>query len=145
MVVSAPLKHTFSASGTAQRNATTSYFVTVPEGAKTLEVALSGLKATSQTRFIALHPYGVPADPTSTVNCYPNYSNPANTCRPDLRSYVNPQPGVWEIEVESRRTSPLLDNPYKLDDRRARRGLRAGDRDRAGGQGRYSGRRTPGR
>ncbi|GGV12332.1 S8 family serine peptidase [Streptomyces griseoflavus] len=115
VVVSAPLKHTFSASGTAQRNSSTSYFVTVPEGAKTLEIAMSGLKATSQTRFIAIHPYGVPADPTSTVNCYPNYSNPANTCRPDVRSYANPQPGVWEIEVESRRTSPLLDNPYKLD------------------------------
>ncbi|MGW5972062.1 S8 family serine peptidase [Streptomyces sp. NPDC055186] len=115
VVVSAPLKHTFSASGTAQRNSTTSYFVTVPEGAKTLEIALGGLKATSQTRFIAIHPYGVPADPTSTVNCYPNYTNPANTCRPDVRSYADPQPGVWEIEVESRRTSPLLDNPYKLD------------------------------
>ncbi|MFF1275746.1 S8 family serine peptidase [Streptomyces marokkonensis] len=115
VVVSAPLKHTFAASGTAQRNSTTSYFVTVPEGAKTLEIAMSGLKDKSQTRFIAIHPYGVPADPTSTVNCYPNYSNPANTCRPDVRSYANPQPGVWEIEVESRRTSPLLDNPYKLD------------------------------
>ncbi|PWI09629.1 serine protease [Streptomyces sp. NWU339] len=115
VVVSAPLKHTFSASGTAQRNSTTSYFVTVPEGAKTLEIALGGLKATSQTRFIAIHPYGVPSDPTSTVNCYPNYNNPANTCRPDVRSYADPQPGVWEIEVESRRTSPLLDNPYKLD------------------------------
>ncbi|GGW40436.1 S8 family serine peptidase [Streptomyces griseoloalbus] len=115
VVVSAPLKYTFSASGTAQRNDTTSYFVTVPEGAKTLEVAMSGLKDKSQTRFIAIHPYGVPADPTSTVNCYPNYTNPANTCRPDVRSYANPQPGVWEIEVESRRTSPLLDNPYKLD------------------------------
>ncbi|MFD8521170.1 S8 family serine peptidase [Streptomyces capillispiralis] len=115
VVVSAPLKYTFSASGTAQRNDSTSYFVTVPEGAKTLEVAMSGLKDKSQTRFIAIHPYGVPADPTSTVNCYPNYTNPANTCRPDVRSYANPQPGVWEIEVESRRTSPLLDNPYKLD------------------------------
>ena len=115
VVVSAPLKYTYSASGTAQRNSTTSYFVTVPEGAKTLEIAMSGLKATSQTRFIAIHPYGVPADPTSTVNCYPNYNNPANTCRPDVRSYADPQPGVWEIEVESRRTSPLLDNPYKLD------------------------------
>ncbi len=115
VVVSTPLKYTYSAKGTAQRNSTTSYFVTVPEGAKTLEVAMSGLKATSQTRFISIHPYGVPSDPTSTVNCYPNYSNPANTCRPDVRSYADPQPGVWEIEVEARRTSPLLDNPYRLD------------------------------
>ncbi|GHH33065.1 serine protease [Streptomyces candidus] len=102
-------------SGVAQRNSHTSYFVTVPKGAKNLEVALGGLAAGSQTRFIAIHPYGVPSDPTSTINCYPNYTNPANTCRPDVRSYPEPQPGVWEIEVESRRTSPLLDNPYTLD------------------------------
>ncbi|WP_246235612.1 S8 family serine peptidase [Streptomyces boluensis] len=107
--------YTFSASGTVQRNSTTSYFVTVPEGAKSLQVALGGLTKGSQTRFVSLHPYGVPVDPTSTVNCYPNYPNPANTCRPDLRAYADPQPGVWELEVESRRTSPLLDNPYKLD------------------------------
>ncbi|MFF5309557.1 S8 family serine peptidase [Streptomyces massasporeus] len=115
VVVAAPLKYTYSAKNSVQRNSSHHYFVTVPEGAKTLEVAMSGLKDKSQTRFISIHPYGVPSDPTSTINCYPNYSNPANTCRPDLRSYADPQPGVWEIEVESRRTSPLLDNPYKLD------------------------------
>ncbi|MEU5362929.1 S8 family serine peptidase [Streptomyces sp. NPDC005925] len=114
VVVASPVDYTFSASGSVQRNSTTSYFVTVPEGARTLEVALSGLKAKSQTRFISIHPYGVPSDPTSTVNCYPDYANPDNTCRPDLRSYADPQAGVWEIEVESRRTSPLLDNPYKV-------------------------------
>lgn len=103
----------FSASGSVQRNSTKHYFVTVPEGAKTLELSLAGLKAKSQTRFIAIHPYGVPVDPTATTGCYPHY-NPANTCRPDLRSYANPTPGVWEIEVESRRTSPDLDNPYTL-------------------------------
>jgi hypothetical protein len=115
VVAASPLDYTFSASGSVQRNSTKSYFVTVPEGARTLEVAMSGLKGKSQTRFISIHPYGVPSDPTSTINCYPNYTNPANVCRPDLRSYSDPQPGVWEIEVESRRTSPLLDNPYKLD------------------------------
>ncbi|MEW1719290.1 S8 family serine peptidase [Streptomyces sp. NPDC093109] len=106
--------YAYSASGSTQRNSSTSYFITVPEGARTLEVALSGLAANSQTRFISLHPYGVQMENSSTINCYPHY-NPANTCRPDARSYVNPQPGVWEVEVESRRTSPLLDNPYKLD------------------------------
>ncbi|MGW6545163.1 S8 family serine peptidase [Streptomyces massasporeus] len=115
VVVSTPLKFTTSAKSSVQRNSSHHYFVTVPEGAKTLEVAMSGLKDKSQTRFISIHPYGVPADPTSTINCYPNYANPANTCRPDVRSYADPQAGVWEIEVESRRTSPLLDNPYKLD------------------------------
>ncbi|MFF1381387.1 S8 family serine peptidase [Streptomyces sp. NPDC058308] len=117
VVVSKPLakpSYTFTASGTAQRNSSTSYFVTVPKGAKSLEVSLGGLKDKSQTRFIAVHPYGVPVDSTSSIVCYPNYENPANTCRPDLRAYADPQAGVWEIEVESRRTSPMLDNPYKL-------------------------------
>ncbi|MFI7338154.1 S8 family serine peptidase [Streptomyces sp. NPDC050085] len=118
VVVSKPLagpSYTFHDSGSVQRNSTKSYFITVPEGAKSLQVRMSGLKDGSQTRFISIHPYGVPVDETSTPSCYPNYNNPANTCRPDLRSYADPQAGVWEIEVESRRTSPLLDNPYTLD------------------------------
>ncbi|MFJ7197609.1 MULTISPECIES: S8 family serine peptidase [unclassified Streptomyces] len=107
--------YAFKASGSVQRNSSTSYFLTVPEGAKTLEVAMSALRSGSQTRFISIHPYGVQMEDSSTIFCYPNYENPANTCRPDVRSYKDPQPGVWEIEVEARRTSPLLDNPYKLD------------------------------
>ncbi|MBD0418339.1 S8 family serine peptidase [Streptomyces sp. TRM S81-3] len=114
VVVSAPLEYSFSAKDSVQRNSTESYFVTVPEGAKTLEVAIGGLKSKSQTRFIAIHPYGVPVDNTSTPYCYNNYLD-GNGCRPDVRAYADPQPGVWEIEVESRRTSPLLDNPYELD------------------------------
>lgn len=105
---------TTSSSSSVQRNGTKSLFVTVPKGAKTLEVALGGLKDKSQTRFIAIHPYGVPVESTSSLVCYPDFPNPDNTCRPDLRSYANPTPGVWEIEIESRRTSPVLDNPYKL-------------------------------
>ncbi|MEU2111609.1 S8 family serine peptidase [Streptomyces sp. NPDC019507] len=107
--------YTYSAKGSVQRNSFKSYFVTVPQGARTLEVALGGLAAGSQTRFISVHPYGVAFEDTASTVCYPNYNNPANTCRPDVRSYANPQPGVWEIEVESRRTSPVLDNPFKLD------------------------------
>ncbi|WP_030609855.1 S8 family serine peptidase [Streptomyces fulvoviolaceus] len=114
VVVSAPVKYTYTASNTVQRNSTQSYFVTVPEGAKSLEVAIGGLKDKSQTRFIAIHPYGVPVDNTGTPYCYNNYLD-GNGCTPDVRSYADPQAGVWEIEVESRRTSPLLDNPYKLD------------------------------
>ncbi|NXY96941.1 S8 family serine peptidase [Streptomyces sp. BR123] len=118
VVAAAPLaKPSFTLSDTSsvQRNSHKSYFVTVPQGAKTLEVALGGLTAGSQTRFISIHPYGVGVEDSATTQCYPNYDNPANKCRPDLRSYENPAPGVWEIEVESRRTSPLLDNPYRLD------------------------------
>ncbi|WEV27832.1 S8 family serine peptidase [Streptomyces sp. 71268] len=117
VVVAKPLAgpaYAVKESGSVQRNAPTSYFVNVPKGAKTLEVALGGLRDKSQTRFVAINPYGVPVDSTSSIACYPNYDNPANTCRPDRRAYPNPIPGVWEIEVESRRTSPVLDNPYQL-------------------------------
>ncbi|WP_246562128.1 S8 family serine peptidase [Streptomyces roseirectus] len=109
--------YTFSKAASVQRNSSHSYFVTVPQGAKTLEVALGGLKDKSQTRFISLHPYGTQMEDSATVYCYSDYSNPdlPNNCRPDLRTYTNPTPGVWEIEVESRRTSPHLDNPYTLD------------------------------
>lgn len=114
VVVSTPVAYTFTKSASVQRNSTQSYFVTVPEGAKSLEVAIGGLADKSQTRFIAIHPYGTPVDNTSTPYCYNNYLN-GNGCKPDVRSYADPQPGVWEIEVEARRTSPLLDNPYTLD------------------------------
>ncbi|QKW27547.1 S8 family serine peptidase [Streptomyces seoulensis] len=114
VVAAEPVHYTYAAAGSVQRNSTKSYFVTVPEGAKSLEVAIGGLKDKSQTRFIAIHPYGVPVDNTSTPYCYVNYLD-GNGCKPDVRSYADPQPGVWEIEVEARRTSPLLDNPYQLD------------------------------
>ncbi|MFI0719911.1 S8 family serine peptidase [Streptomyces sp. NPDC021224] len=117
VIVSTPVtgpSYTLTRSGTIQRDSTRSYFLTVPAGATSLEVSMGGLKAGSQTRFITMHPYGVPLDSTQTPDCYPNYDNPANTCRPDLRSYAQPLPGVWEIEVEARRTSPQLDNPYTL-------------------------------
>ncbi|MEO7061705.1 MAG: PPC domain-containing protein, partial [Lapillicoccus sp.] len=68
----------------------------------------------SQTRFIAINPYGIPADATATTGCYLNYVNPANTCKPDERSYDKPIPGIWEIEVEARRTSPALNNPFQV-------------------------------
>jgi hypothetical protein len=117
VIVSTPVaspSYTLTRSGTIERDSTTSYFVTVPAGATSLEVAMDGLTAGSQTRFLTMHPYGVPLDSTQTIDCYPNYNNPANTCRPDVRSYADPMPGVWEISVEARRTSPQLDNPYRL-------------------------------
>ncbi|MFG3048791.1 S8 family serine peptidase [Streptomyces sp. NPDC048241] len=114
VVVASPVDYTRSVSGSVQRNSTRSYFLTVPEGAKSLEVAIGGLKSGSQTRFIAIHPYGTPVDNTGTPYCYNNYLD-GNGCKADVRSYADPQAGVWEVEVEARRTSPLLDNPYKLD------------------------------
>jgi pre-peptidase len=104
----------WSKSGTAQRNEATRYYLTVPEGTKALQVKMSGLATGSQTRFLAFHPYGVGIDSTASTACYANYLN-GNGCNPTNRSYANPTPGVWEIVVESRRTSPLQENPWQLD------------------------------
>jgi hypothetical protein len=109
--------YTVSETGVAKRNVAQSYFVTVPKGAKALTVSMAGLSPDSQTRFLTFHPYGLPLDNTSTPNCYSNYPVPGtagNGCKSDTRTYANPTPGVWEILVEARRTSPLLNNPFSL-------------------------------
>ncbi|MEU8240592.1 S8 family serine peptidase [Actinoplanes missouriensis] len=99
--------------GSVDRNSSTSYFVNVPEGATALQVNLAGIATGSQTRWIAINPWGVPVESTASTACYTNFSD-ANACKPQERSYENPIPGIWELEVESRRTSPSLNNPYKL-------------------------------
>ncbi|MGZ4591195.1 MAG: S8 family serine peptidase, partial [Actinomycetes bacterium] len=110
-----PSSFTVTKSGVAKRNEAQRYYVTVPAGVKALEIGMSGRAAGSQTRFLAFQPYGLPMDNTSTPNCYSNYGTPeGNGCDSNTRAYANPQPGVWEILVESRRTSPLLDNPFTL-------------------------------
>jgi subtilisin family serine protease len=105
--------YSYTTSGAVDRNNYKSFFVTVPEGAAALQVNLSGIATGSQTRFIAFNPWGVPVESTSSLNCYTNFSDP-EVCKPQERSYENPLPGVWEIEVESRRTSPALVNPFSL-------------------------------
>jgi subtilisin family serine protease len=111
--VPAKPEFSFSAEGAVDRNSTTSYFVNVPKGAKALQVNLSGIAAGSQTRFIAIGPHGVAVDSTASRDCYMNFSDPA-VCKPQERSYENPTPGVWELELESRRTSPMLNNPFEI-------------------------------
>ena len=89
------------------------YYLTVPAGVKALQLNLSGVSAGSQTRFLAFHPYGVGLETGSSLVCYTNFQG-GNGCNPDQRVYENPQPGVWEFLVESRRTSGTDDNPFKL-------------------------------
>ncbi len=85
-----------------------SFFVTVPQNAKTLQIALQGVNGQDRVRFTAQHPYGVPAE----VGCYSNMSTAG--CDPLVRSISDPMPGVWEITVEAARTSPSEFSFYKL-------------------------------
>ena len=111
--LSAP-SYGWSKTGVAERNEATRYYLTVPEGTKALQLKMSGIAPTSQTRFLAFHPYGVGMESGSSLVCYSNFQG-GNGCNPAKRVYANPQPGVWEILVESRRTSGLQDNPFTLD------------------------------
>ena len=95
------------------RNSSKSYFVSVPEGTKALQLHLTGIATGSQTRMIAINPYGIPVDSTASTACYTDFSD-VKACNPVSRAVEDPLPGVWEIEVESRRTSRTLENPYTL-------------------------------
>ena len=104
--------YSLSKTGEVERNLVKRHFITVPEGTKALQVNLGGIATNSQVRWIAFNPYGVPVDSTATTQCYTNF--PGSSCDANSRAYSNPIPGVWELIVESRRTSPFLDNPYRL-------------------------------
>jgi len=105
--------YTTTTTGSVQRNLVKRHFVTVPPGARGLKVDLSGITGSGQTRWVAVNPYGVPVDSTASSQCYTFFSD-ILACDPFSRVYADPVPGVWEIDVESRRTSPTLDNPYTL-------------------------------
>lgn len=107
-------------SGTIGRNQTTSYFFRVPAGVAALKVDLSGPNGTAgtgQARFLRFSPYGLPSESAETSSLY-CYSPPVagGTCGGDplSRTVINPLPGVWEITVEARRTSDVLNTPFTL-------------------------------
>jgi hypothetical protein len=106
-------------SGKIGRNQTTSYFFKVPAGVAAFKVDMTGpdgTAGTGQARFLRFHPYGVASEgDTNSLYCY-NPPVPGGTCQGDplSRTVSNPQPGVWEITVEARRTSDLLNTPYTL-------------------------------
>lgn len=100
-------------SGSVDRNSTTSHFVTVPEGTKALQLNLTGIATGSQTRMLAIDPYGVPVGTTASTACYTNFSD-ISVCNPTSRAVEDPLPGVWEVEVEARRTSRSLQNPFSV-------------------------------
>jgi hypothetical protein len=106
--------------GEVGRNDTASYFVRVPAGVPALKIDLEGggtAAGAGQIRFLRFHPYGVPIEATSSLNCYNPPVPPGNACdagSPTSRTFANPLAGVWEIVVEARRTSDTAFAPYTL-------------------------------
>lgn len=110
--------YTFQASGTVGRNTTRSYFVRVPVGASALKVDMTGGGAGAgdgQIRFLRYTPQGLPLDSNSSLSCYdPDAGAGCANGTPHSRTVVNPLPGVWELVVEARRTSDVLQAPFGL-------------------------------
>ncbi len=106
----------WAADATVNRNEVTRYTVAVPAGATALTVDLSGVADGSQTRFWAFNPEGISAEKAAagSLNCYTHFSD-ESACASGSRTFAKPKAGVWEIVVESRRTSPLLSNPFHLE------------------------------
>ncbi|MEU1893193.1 S8 family serine peptidase [Streptomyces pristinaespiralis] len=106
---------TYEVTGVAERNGTVHYTVAVPAGTTALNVKLDGLADGSHTRWWAFRPTGVSGESAApgSLSCYSGYLG-GNGCDPAARTYKAPAAGVWELVVESRRTSALLDNPYRL-------------------------------
>jgi hypothetical protein len=104
--------------GTVGRNKSLSYFFRIPEGTPAFKVDFSGPSAaagTGQARFLRFHPFGVGIDSNSSLNCYiPDSGGGCATGNPNSRTQVNPQPGVWEVTVEARRTSDIELTPFTL-------------------------------
>ncbi|MEV6606318.1 S8 family serine peptidase [Kutzneria sp. NPDC051319] len=105
--------YTLSNKGSVGRNESTSVFVRVPAGASALKVDMAA--STGQIRFLRNDPSGVPLDSNTSTNCYsPDAGAGCAGGSPTSRTVVNPMPGVWEIAVESRRTSDALHTPFTI-------------------------------
>ncbi|MGH3713845.1 MAG: S8 family serine peptidase [Micromonosporaceae bacterium] len=110
--------YTVEIAGSVARNQALHYFFKVPAGVPALKVDLAGPNATpgtGQARFLRYHPFGVPTDSNSSLNCY-SPPVPGGGCagNPLSRTTSNPTAGVWEITVEARRTSDVAFTPFTL-------------------------------
>lgn len=110
--------YTVQASGKVGRDSTRSYLVRVPAGASALKVDLTGGGATAgagQIRFLRFTPQGLPLDSNASTSCYdPDAGAGCALGSPHSRTVVNPQPGIWELVVEARRTSDVKQAPFGL-------------------------------
>ncbi len=116
--VTAANAYEVSVSGTVGRNDTEHLLVRVPEGTGALNFELTGggtAPGAGQVRFLRYSPQGLPADSTSSTNCYnPDAGAGCAGGTPTSRTTLAPQAGVWEVVVEARRTSDVASAPFTL-------------------------------
>jgi hypothetical protein len=110
----------FSASVTSSvgRGQQLHYFFRVPAGTPAfrvdLETSASTTPGTGQIRFLRWHPWGLGVDSNAVSECYVPTQTVCSTGNPLSRVVTNPQPGVWEVTVDARRTSDAAFTPFTL-------------------------------
>jgi Subtilase family/Bacterial pre-peptidase C-terminal domain len=110
--------YSFTETSTIGRNQIKTYQFWVPAGTPAFKVDFSGPSATpgtGQARFLRYHPYGLPLENNNSLTCYsPPVAGGSACSTPFSRTQTNPQPGVWEVTVDARRTSDVAETPYTL-------------------------------
>ncbi|MGQ0838136.1 S8 family serine peptidase [Actinokineospora sp.] len=112
--------YTVRKGGTVGRNEVKSFFFRVGPATPAFKVDLQGGgtgAGTGQLRFLRFHPFGVGIESNSSLSCYnPPVPGPTGCAgaSPTSRTLSNPQPGVWEVVVEARRTSDAAAAPFTL-------------------------------
>jgi subtilisin family serine protease len=86
-----------SYNGAADRPDKATFFFNVPANTPAFKVDVTGV--TGRVRLLRFHPYGVPFDSTTTT--------PYQTGGSQSRTLSSPQAGVWEVTVDTSRTSTV--------------------------------------
>lgn len=96
-------------SGTIGRAQQQHFFFRIPAGTPAFKVDMTGggtAAGTGQIRFLRWHPWGLGIESNAVSNCYnPPTPGSCSTGSPTSRTVSNPQAGVWEVSVDTRRTS----------------------------------------
>jgi subtilisin family serine protease len=103
-------------SGTIARAQAQHFFYDVPANVPAFKVDMTGGGPTGAgaVRFLRWHPYGLGIDANGVSNCYNGAPGGCSTGSPTSRTTANPQAGVWEVSVDARRNSDVLEAPFTL-------------------------------
>jgi hypothetical protein len=98
--------HNFSvtATGSADRPDKSTFFFNVGKDATALAVDVTGI--VGRVRMLRFHPYGLPFDDPNTTGY--------QTGGTISRTATAPTPGVWEVTVDTSRTSPIATTTFSV-------------------------------
>jgi Subtilase family len=97
-----------SRSGSADRPDKTTFFFNVPTRTTAFKTDID--VTAGRVRALRFHPWGVPFDSTATTP----YCTAGTSCDPISRTAVNPTAGVWELTVDTSRTSTVSPGTFDV-------------------------------